>query len=525
MSDTIHTIKRSAKSFFCGTMLSRISGMVRDVSMAYVFGTKPSVAAFMIAFRFAHLLRRLFGEGAMQSAFIPEFENLRLQNTQRAFTFFKDLILSVTFFLMLAILISCGLLYGALYYQLFDSSYNEVITLTIIMLPSLLFICLFGLNASLLQCEKHYFIPSFAPVAFNLIWIISVLNLQSMPSDQAMIWLSGVVVLACLFQWLFTFPQIWSILKKNISVQFFKNIHLRSPDLKQLLTPLFLGILGISASQINNAIDPIFAWHANEEGPAFLWYAMRIQQLPLALFGIALSGALLPPLSRALKNNRKAESIPLLQYAFQKTFVFILPLAAILLVLGDIIIGLIYARGDFDIESLVGTTYCLWAYNFGLIPCALILILVPVFYAQSHFKMTTLASFMNLGINIFLNTLFVFHFEWGATSVALATSISAWVNLLFLMNYLNKKDFRLASKQNIQQGVFYFLVTVTATIGTYVFRLFQKHYSVLNPELIFSASPLEKILSLTILTAIFGGIFLLGILIINAVKKPINAET
>jgi putative peptidoglycan lipid II flippase len=120
MKDTIQTIRRSSHRFFSGTLLSRLTGMLRDMSMAYAFGTQSSIAAFMIAFRFAHLLRRLFGEGALQSAFIPEFEALRHQQETRAFIFFRDLTLSLTFFLILLIglgsaILACFLEWGNLH--------------------------------------------------------------------------------------------------------------------------------------------------------------------------------------------------------------------------------------------------------------------------------------------------------------------------------------------------------------------------------------------------------------------------
>ena len=164
--------------------MSRISGMLRDVSMAYAFGTQPSIAAFMVAFRFAHLLRRLFGEGALQTAFIPEFEALRHHNEERAFTFFRSLTAILSLFLTLLILLCCGVLACFMWFGNLHPDNYEILLLTLIMLPSLLFICLFGLNASLLQCEKSYFIPSVAPVAFNGIWVVSVLYLRTLRQNR-----------------------------------------------------------------------------------------------------------------------------------------------------------------------------------------------------------------------------------------------------------------------------------------------------------------------------------------------------
>lgn len=280
--------------------------MFRDMSMAYAFGTQPSIAAFMVAFRFAHLLRRLFGEGALQTAFIPEFEALRHQNQERAFAFFRSLTHVLTLFLVVVITIGCLVLACFVWSGHLHPGSQEIVFLTLIMLPSLLFICLFGLNASLLQCEKSYFIPSVAPVTFNAIWVVTVLLLKEMPPEKAMPWLSFGVVIACLFQWLITLPRTRKSLKEMARIP--QSLRAGLPDLIRLGKPLTLGILGVAASQINSALDSLFARFAESEGPAWLWYAIRIQQLPLALFGIAIAGAILPLVE--ISKSRKNRGIP-----------------------------------------------------------------------------------------------------------------------------------------------------------------------------------------------------------------------
>ena len=472
MKDTIQTIRRSSYLFFSGTLLSRISGMARDISMAYAFGTQPSIAAFMVAFRFAHLLRRLFGEGALQSAFIPEFEALRHQNEQHAFSFFKNLSLILSIFLILLIGISSGIMACFLYWGHINSDNYEIIFLTLIMLPSLLFICLFGLNASLLQCEKYYFISSVAPVAFNGIWLISIFYIKEMPAEQAMPWLSFGVVIACLCQWLMTVPQTWKSLIKNLPIStFLCSLRTASFDLRKMGKPLFLGILGVGASQINNAIDSLFARFAEAEGPALLWYAIRIQQLPLALFGIAIAGSILPPLSRALKANKPGEFHCFLQDAFSRTWTFMLPFTGAIFIMGDSIVNILYGRGDFDSGSVIGTTYCLWAYGIGLLPSALVLVLAPANYAQSNYKFPALASFAAMILNFFLNALFIIGLGWGATSVAIATSISAWMNFILLGLNLSRSGFTFFSIPLLKNGGIVSLASLGAFLGTYAIRI------------------------------------------------------
>ena len=149
--DSIHSILRSAVGFFSGTALSRITGLLRDMSLAYAFGTDAALAAFFVAFRLSHALRRLFGEGALQSAFVPFFEELRKESPERAVRFFRDLNLLWTLILTLAIALGMGILFTYLHVAQGGASSNEVLYLTALMLPSLLPICLFGLNGSFLQ--------------------------------------------------------------------------------------------------------------------------------------------------------------------------------------------------------------------------------------------------------------------------------------------------------------------------------------------------------------------------------------
>lgn len=438
MRDSTQSILRSARRFFSGTILSRVTGLLRDVAMASAFGTQEATAAFLVAFRLSHLLRRVLGEGALQTAFIPHFEALRQQDPERSGLFFQTLSVGLSALLCLLIGVIMLLLGGILTYGSLSPGNQEIVYLTFLMMPSLLFICLYGLNASLLQCEKHYFLSSVAPCAFNLVWIGGVFYYWNQPLLSAMPGLSLFIIWACVAQWLVTLPKTWNVLKTLGLRLPWRHLSLYSADLRSLLKPLFLGILGISASQINNALDAIFARYAEAEGPAFLWYAIRVQQLPLALFGIAISGALLPPLARAIKNNDLAKYTHFLDFALRRTLALMLPITAGLFLMGDTCIQLIYGRGSFNLASIAGTTTCLWAYGFGLIPMTLILILGPAFYARSDYRTPTQGAFLSMGLNLFLNTLLIAGFGFGSASVAWATSVSAWVNLVFLAWHLRR---------------------------------------------------------------------------------------
>lgn len=511
MKDTLQSIRTHSLHFFSGTLLSRFSGMLRDISMAYVFGTTPAIAAFMIAFRFAHLLRRLFGEGALQTSFIPEFESLRHIDEKRAMTFFKDLNGLLTVFLIFIILCGSAVLGGLIWSGILSPSNYQVVFLTLLMLPSLLFICLYGLNMSFLQCERKYFIPSVAPVAFNIIWIACTLYLKNMPVEQAMPWLALGVVFACFCQWLLTVPQTIHSLKRILSCTFWISAKNFSSDVKRLTKPLALGILGVAATQINSAVDSLFARYAEAEGPAFLWYAIRIEQMPLALFGIAISGALLPPLSRAFKSKRTEEYLSFLQDALHQSWVFMLAMTAAIFVLGDTSVNFLYGRGDFGTESIIKTTYCLWAYASGLIPSALVLILAPACYAQNNYLLPALTSIFSMLLNIGLNSIFIFCLNWGAKSVALATSISAWINLFLLSKYLYRIELRFLSPYLIKKCLFHSIPSFIALIGTFLFRTLTDYPILFSQQLIFPQTFTSQIFALLLQGCSFFSFLILPI--------------
>lgn len=437
--DTPKTVSRSTLAFLSGTFLSRLSGLGRDTAMAVAFGSNPAIAAFMVAFRFSNLLRRLFGEGPISSGFIPHFEQMRAISPEKGAQFFRDLFFSMSLFLILLIggieLVLCGVLkWGHL-----QPDNAQILYLTILMMPGILFICLFGLSSSFLQCEKKFFLTGFAPVAFNLVWIGATLFLKNRDPSQAIFPLSFAIIIAFFMQWLMLAPKTFTFLKKFLSWKECLSPKFFPAELRNLFKPLLLGIIGVGAVQINTALDAIFARFTSLEGPAYLWYAIRIQQVPLALFGIALSAALLPPLARAIKNGAKEQYLTLLRFSFRRSFSLIFPCSLGIFVLGVAGINLLYGHGSFNQESTYHTVLCLWGYGFGLLPSVFVLLLAPAFYADREYRTPMRASVFSVIFNILATSFFVFGLGWGTFSIAIATSLSAWFNYFFLANRLSKK--------------------------------------------------------------------------------------
>jgi putative peptidoglycan lipid II flippase len=436
--DSVHSIRRSAINFFSGTMLSRISGMFRDISLAFCFGTHEALAALFVAFRLAHLARRLFGEGALQSAFIPHFEEVRKESLEHGCRFFRDL--SILWMCLLTLLSIGGMsvLSAWLYCAPPGRGTAEIIELTIILIPSLIPTCLFGLNISFLQCQKRYFAAAVAPVFFNLVIILSAFILSGHNPQNIMPLLSMGMVLGCTAQWLATFLPVFQECRQVLRKRLWSGIDFFSADIRRLWHPLVLGLIGIGASQINNAIDAIFARAADPAGPAQLWFAIRFQQLPLALFGIAVSSALLPPLARAIQAGNTTQYLSFLEHGLRQVIALLVPCTGALLVLGMAMINCIYGHGDFLSDSVATTTGCLHGYTLALVPAGLIILLAPAFYARGNYTIPMRGACLSLALNTVLNSIMVFGLGWGAMSVTIATSISAWINALYL--YANLSD-------------------------------------------------------------------------------------
>ncbi len=424
------------RSFFSGTLLSRISGMVRDLSMAFAFGDHPSVAAFMIAFRLSNLFRRLLGEGPLQSAFIPYFEGLKVQDPAKATLFFRQLALLIT------LLVLCLTCVGEIGLWTFSSYFDvsvgnrEILTLTAWMLPGLLFICLYGLNISLLHCHETFFIPSFAPFVCNVIWILGALFLQSQPTPFAMQSLAKLVIVGFLGQWLLTLSSTLKHVPMNLKESFSFKI---PKEVKELAKLFAFGAIGVGAVQVNALIDSLFARYADLRGPIYLWYSIRLEQLALAVFGIACVSTVVPRLSRAIKSNDIAGAQTFFNFSYRRILTVMIPCTFAIFALGGISVNLIYGRGSFSDFAVSETALCLWSYAIGLIPATMVILFSALFYARNNFRTPLRISIYTILLNIFFNALFIFILELGAISTALATSISSWVNFWYLQKRAKKE--------------------------------------------------------------------------------------
>ena len=429
-----------ARRFFSGTFVSRLTGMGRDLAMGFAFGDHPSVAAFLVAFRFSNLLRRLLGEGPFQSAFIPYFEGLRVQDPAKAIFFFRRLTILIALLLVVVSGLAETLIAVVLSQFSISEGSREILILTGWLFPAIIFICLYGLNISLLQCHDCFFLASVAPVVSNVIWILAALFLKNREISSAMPVLAQCVAIGFCGQWLVTLPSTL----KRVSGHWKEWLSFNIPsEVKGLAKSFAFGAIGVGAMQINAFVDALFARSADLKGPVYLWYSIRLEQLALAIFGIACVTTIVPRLSRAVKSGDKAQAYSLFSFSAQRILAIMVPCTLAIITLGGASVNLLYGHGEFSQMATSQTTLCLWAYALALLPSALVILLSSLFYAENDFRRPTFISLVSVGVNLFLNAFFVFVLHWGAISIAIATSASAWVNCLILYSYAKKGEWKL----------------------------------------------------------------------------------
>lgn len=426
-SDSSSFVTRSALKVLSGTLLSRVTGLFRDMSMAFFFGATAPLASFLLVYRFVYLLRRLFGESLLHQGFIPHFEKHRREDPKQAALFFRDLFWTLTLVLTVLALLGEWALAGVS---------SELSRLAMWMVPGVVFLCLFGLTSGLLHSERSFFVPAASPAAFNIVWIFGVIAFSKWPITQAILALSLLLSIAFFLQFALTLPGVWRFISEHLCFREIFQMRPFSKQLQGLFRPLLLGVVGVAAVQVNSAIDGVFARFASLEGPAYLWYAIRMQQLPLALFGLALSSALLPSLSRAWEGGDQVGFEHLIHSSLNKLYLLIVPCVIGIFVLGASSVNLLFGRGDFNELATLETTLCLFGYGVGLLPMALTQILAPAFYAQKDYRTPARAFMASSALNIALNSLLVFGLKWGAASIALSTSLAALCNVYFLRKFL-----------------------------------------------------------------------------------------
>ncbi|MEK0084954.1 murein biosynthesis integral membrane protein MurJ [Benzoatithermus flavus] len=417
------------------TALSRVAGFARDLLIAAALGAGPVADAFFVSLKLANLLRRLFAEGAFNAAFVPLYSRLgEGEGGTRARRFAGEVMAALTLALLVVVLL--GELTMPWLVRLLASGfppqslqYRLAVELGRLTFPYLLFISLAALVGGVLQAGHRFAAASFAPVLLNLV-LIAILLVSLAEGEAAARLLAAGVTLAGLVQ------LAWvGLAAARAGMVPLPALPRLSPEMRRLLVLTAPGILGIGIVQLNLLLGSWFATHLAAGTVAYLFYADRLVQLPLGIVGVALGTALLPTLSRAVRQGEAAHDV--LNRAIELALLLGLPAAAGLFLLAEPIITVLFQRGAFGPEAARATGQVLAGLALGIPAHVLGKVLAPGFYASEDTRTPVRIAAMALVVNGAAAALLIG--PLAHVGVALAIALSSWANALGLAWLLWRK--------------------------------------------------------------------------------------
>ena len=419
------------------TMISRVLGLVRDRVIAQYFGAGLGADAFLVAFKIPNFLRRLFAEGAFSQAFVPILSEYR---SKKSHDETHGLINSVagTLALVLTITTVVGVIAAPVLISIFapgfidnDEKFDLTVSLLRITFPYILFISLTALAGGVLNTYKHFAGPAFTPVFLNIsiigaaIWLAPYL-------DQPVTALAWGVFFGGIIQLLFQFPFL-------LKLKLFPILSLRRTDegVRRILRLMGPAIFGVSVSQINLLLDTLIASFLITGSVSWLYFADRLLEFPLGVFGIALGVVILPSLSEKHAQGSKEHFSKMLDWAMRLVLIIAFPASIGLALLAAPMLSTLFQYGEFSAHDVALSSKALIAYSFGLLGFTLIKILAPGYYSRQDTKTPVKIGIIAMVSNMILNVILVFPLEHAG--LALATSFSAFINAGLLYRGLRKQ--------------------------------------------------------------------------------------
>ncbi len=430
-------LKKSAFTVSGFTMISRVLGFIRDILIANILGAGAIADAFFVAFRFPNLFRRLFAEGAFSAAFVPIFSELLTKNSIIKAREFGEQAFSILILILICFLTVFEIIMPWAMYLLapgFDSvpgKFELAVQLSRITLPYLLFISLVSLQSGILNALGHFGAAASAPILLNVV-LISALLIFGGHQNQIGHLLAIAISLAGVAQfiWLSYHCTKYGFPVKLRFPKITKNIRL----LGKRTVPV---IFGASLYQINLLIGTILASLISDGAVSYLYYADRITQLPLGVIGVALGTALLPLLSNQISSGNSGLAKTTQTRGIEIALLFTIPATAGLAAISLPIVVVLFEHGAFSHQASLATSKAMVAYSVGLPAYVLIKVLAPSFFARGDTSRPVRIAAISLIINIVLNLLLMQMF--GHIGIALASSISAWVNAISLAIVLHRR--------------------------------------------------------------------------------------
>ncbi|HYP25257.1 MAG TPA: murein biosynthesis integral membrane protein MurJ [Blastocatellia bacterium] len=447
------SVARSAGIISLAVMASRVLGLAREMVFAYFFGASKSFAndAYVIAFRIPNLLRDLFAEGALSSAFVPVFSEYLVKKDEKEAFRLSNLVMTALV-LVLGALVVLGVIFAPQIVTVFAHGFRDdpekfglTVKLTRIMMPFILLVALAAQAMGILNARGRFGIPALSSSFFNVGSIIGGVFFAALLTNpgfsdpiravidnpaEGIIGMAWGVLIGGFMQYAVQWPSL-----RRAGFRYRPMLSFTDPGVLRIFRLMGPAVIGAAAVQVNVLINSNFASTIPGDGPvSYLNYAFRLMQFPIGVFGVAIATATLPSISRNAALEQLDDFRHTLARSVRLAFLLTIPSAVGLAVLGYPIIALIYQRGGFTANDTSHTANALAFYAIGLAGYSAIKIIAPAFYALGDARTPMAISVLSIGINFLMNWLLVGVLQ--ERGLALSTSAVALLNfglLYFIM--------------------------------------------------------------------------------------------
>ncbi len=438
-------IAKAAGAMSIATFISRILGYIKDMILAVYFGATGLSDTFFAAFRIPNLLRELFAEGSMSSAFIPVLTEYRKKHGEEE----ARRLVKITFtFILICVGMVCaaGIIFAPAIVSAIapgflksPEKFSMTVLLTRIMFPFLLFISLASLVMGALNTKKVFFVSALAPAMLNVTIIVAVILFASASENPIIVVAIGVAV-GGLVQFVFQLPFFF---RNGYGLGF--DTGFRHPGLRRMAILLIPATLALAVNQINIIVSNILASFLPEGSITYLYYSMRLIQFPIGIFGVAMGMAVLPTLSEhAVKGDfdRLREDF---SFALRLLFFITVPAMAGLIALREPIVNLLFQRGQFDYAATSGTAEALMFYSIGIWSIVGVRVVTATFYSMQDTKTPVKIAAAGVAANLLLSLAFMGPLKH--SGLALANALASGLNFALLFYFLRKKLKRVDAKR------------------------------------------------------------------------------
>lgn len=416
------------------TLVSRLTGFIRDVVIAAVMGVGPVADAFFVAFRIPNHFRAIFGEGAFNNAFLPTYAQVLETDGERSAASFASRITTLMLIVQIALLIVAFLAMPGVVTLLAPGFSDEpakfelAVTLTRITFPYLLFITIVTIYSGILNAHDRFWAAAAAPILLNVAMIAALAVVFLFPNaGYAAAW--GVTISGAL-----QLILVWWDARRIAAAPGLERPSIDKP-MKTFFKALGPAVIGSAGVQLAIFADTIIASFLPTGAVSSLYYADRIYQLPLGVIGIAAGTVLLPEMSRRIAAGDEVGAYAAQNRTVGLTLALAAPFLVAFIAMPDLLMSALFQRGAFDAAAAAQSGAVLAAYGLGLPAAVLIRSAVSSFYARSDTATPLIASLTAVGVNVIVKILLMQ--SYGVVGLALGTAIGVWVNLglLFILAY------------------------------------------------------------------------------------------